>query len=260
MNSQECIQLSLSGSIATLIVNNPPMNPLSQSVLDGLRAALSRLEQERDLRAVILTGAGEKAFVAGADIKEFTSWTPESAVDLTARGQRLFNDIENFPVPFIAAVNGYALGGGLELALACDIRIASRNAKLGLPEASLGIIPGYGGTQRLSRTISVGQAKKMVYTAEMIDAQKALELGLVQDVVDQSELVPFANALAEKIAANGPVAVRQAKKAINAERAQSLPYGTAIELRAAGTVFASLDRLEGVQAFIEKRKPVFKNM
>lgn len=258
MRHNEYVSTEIESLIATVVIDNPPMNPLKKEVMDGIRAAFSYIGSQDDVRVVIITGAG-KAFVAGADIKEFTSWTPELAIELTAKGQRLFGEIENFPIPVIAAVNGYALGGGLELALSCDIRIASNLAKMGLPEVTLGIVPGYGGTQRLGRTIAPGYAKKMVFTGEIINADKALELGLVDDVTAPEQLLPTARDIALKIAANGPIAVRSAKTAMNAERRQSMPYGIAVELDAAGRVFASEDKIEGVAAFIEKRKPAFKN-
>lgn len=259
MSQQELVILEIKDKIATVTLNNPPMNPLSRPVLEGLKQTLDRLEQEDDLRVIIFTGAGEKAFVAGADIKEFPTWTPQSAIDNTAYGQRLFQRIESFPVPTIAAVGGFALGGGLELALTCDIRIASENAKMGLPEVTLGIIPGYGGTQRLVRAIGPGQAKKLMYTGEMIPAAKALGIGLVQDVVKREELMNVVRELAEKIAANAPIAVRCAKNAIDDERRLTMPHGSATELEATATVFASEDKIEGVNAFIEKRKPIFRN-
>ena len=259
MFKNEMLTCVVENKIALITIDNPPMNPLSKEVIDGLREAFTLLEQEKDVRAVVITGKGEKAFVAGADIKEFPSWTPNIAEDFTEKGQRLFSKIENFKAPVIAAINGYALGGGLELALSCDFRIASENAKMGLPETGLGIIPGYGGTQRLCRTINVGEAKKMIYTAEMINAEKALGLGLVQEVVPLNTLMERVMELAGKIAANGPVAVRAAKRAINCERNFSIAQGLTVELAAAREVFSSEDEKEGVNAFIEKRKADFQN-
>jgi enoyl-CoA hydratase len=253
------VHCTLENGVAVITINNPPMNPLSEGVIDGIRESFHRLSEDDSVRAVILTGAGEKAFVAGADIKEFPDWTPDIAEDRTNKGQRLFSKIENFKVPVIAAVNGYALGGGLELALSCDIRIASENARMGLPEVTLGIVPGYGGTQRLCRTINVGEAKKMIFTGEMIKADHALALGLVQEVLPLAELLPRAKAIAEKIAQNGPIAVRATKRAINCERNFSIQQGIDVELAAAREVFSSEDKNEGVGAFIEKRKAVFKN-
>jgi len=255
----EYVKLTLDKNIAVITIDNPPMNPLSDGVLAGLKEALDTLDKVEDVRALVITGAGEKSFVAGADIKEFTAWTAESAVDLTARGQRLFQRIENFPAPVIAAINGYALGGGLELALCADIRVVSKSAKMGLPEVGLGIIPGYGGTQRLIRAINIGQAKKLIYTGACVSAEKALELGLVQDVVEPDLLMDFVLELATGIAKNAPIAVRCAKSAINAISNSEMPFGLSVELQASATVFSSKDRVEGVNAFIEKRKPVFQN-
>ena len=258
-SEDQFVILEIQDKIATITINNLPMNPLSKGVMDGIEDAFNRLEKEEDLRVIIITGAGEKAFVAGADIKEFPTWTVNMAIEKTARGQRLFQRIEEFPVPTIAAIGGYALGGGLELALACDIRIASENAKMGLPEVTLGIIPGYGGTQRLSRSIGAGQAKKMVYTGEMINAEKALAIGLVQNVVKREELIDYVRGVAEKIAANAPIAVRCAKRAINDERLLSISHGIAVELEGAAMVFASEDRTIGIDAFINKERPTFCN-
>ncbi|MDR0356757.1 MAG: enoyl-CoA hydratase/isomerase family protein, partial [Clostridiales Family XIII bacterium] len=187
--TNELVKLSIEGHTAIVTIDRPPVNPLSAPVMDGLRDVFTQLADDKDVWAVILTGGGEKAFVAGADIKEFPEWTPDIAEDFTEKGQRIFAKIENHPTPVIAAINGFALGGGLELALACDIRLASDNAKMGLPEVSLGIIPGYGGTQRLCKVIPVGEAKKMVYSAQHINAEKACQLGLVQGVYPQSELM-----------------------------------------------------------------------
>ncbi|MDR2156293.1 MAG: enoyl-CoA hydratase/isomerase family protein [Clostridiales Family XIII bacterium] len=253
------VKLSIDGHIAVVTVDRPPVNPLNKAVMDGLRNVFTELADNNDVWVVILTGAGEKAFVAGADIKEFPEWTPDIAEDFTEKGQRIFAKIENHPTPVIAAINGVALGGGLELALACDIRLASDNAKMGLPEVSLGIIPGYGGTQRLCKAINVGEAKKLIYSARHITAEKAYQIGLVQDVYPQAELMNEARALAEQICKNGPVAVREAKKAINYERNTWIESGLNAELQAARTVFGTADKQEGVTAFIEKRKPVFKN-
>lgn len=245
--------------IATVTVENPPMNSLNRDVINGLRECFVWLSEYGELRAAILTGSGKRAFVAGADIKEFTSWTPDIAEELTSEGQTVFTLIENCPVPVIAAINGYALGGGLELALACDIRVASEQAQMGLPEVTLGIIPGYGGTQRLCRTVSVGKAKQMIFTGEFIDAPEAKAIGLVESIVPPDLLMDEAMALATRIAGNGPIAVRGAKRAVNAGRNLSIEQGMAVELGVARMVFETRDKTEGVMAFIEKRKPKFSN-
>jgi len=245
------------GEIAVITIHNPPMNTLDRTVMDGIRTSFNQLKENETVRAVIVTGEG-RSFVAGADIKEFSSWTSDEVEDLTDKGQRIFMQIENFPAPVIAVINGFALGGGLELALACDFRIASEKAKLGLPEVKLGIIPGYGGTQRLCRTISIGQAKKMIYTGAIIGAPEAREIGLVETVVAPDELMGVALAIAKKIAANAPIAVRGAKKSINTGRNLSIEQGMAIELCVARMCFGTDDRKEGVDAFINKRRPRFQ--
>lgn len=254
----EKVNCKIEDGVALITINNPPMNALDKEVMDGLRNCFNSLREEDSLRAVVVTGEG-RAFVAGADIKEFTSWTPDLAEDYTEKGQRIFSQIEGFPTPVIAAVNGFAFGGGLELALACDIRIASEKAKMALPEVTLGIIPGYGGTQRLSRTIGVGKAKKMIFTAEPMDAAEAQACGLVELVVPAESLVETALEMARKIAANGPVAVRNAKKAVNIGRNLSIEQGMAVELDLAKACFFTEDKAEGVDAFINKRKAQFKN-
>lgn len=252
------VNCKVKDGIAIIVIDNPPMNALNKSIMDGIRESFNNLCQDNSVRTVIITGEG-RAFIAGADIREFTSWSPDDAEDLTAKGQRIFAQIENFPAPVIAAVNGFALGGGLELALSCDIRIASEKAKFGLPEVTLGIIPGYGGTQRLCRTINVGKAKKMIYSGEIIDAAEAEKIGLVDCVVTPDALMCRALEIAGKIAANAPIAVRGTKKAINEGRNLSLEQGLNIEVSVARNCFLTEDKKEGVDAFINKRKPVFRN-
>ena len=252
------ISYKFENNIAVITINNPPMNALDKDVMDGIRNCFNCMLEAEDVRAVVVTGEG-RAFVAGADIKEFASWTPDEAEDLTEKGERIFTQIENFPAPVIAAINGFALGGGLELALACDIRIASEKAKMGLPEVTLGIIPGYGGTQRLPRTINVSKAKKMIYMAEIINAAEAKEIGLVDSVVAPEALIDTAMEIAKKIAANAPIAVRAAKNAVNTGRNLTIEQGLAVELKNARMCFTTEDKTEGANAFIEKRKAVFKN-
>lgn len=258
MSGNDLVRCVLEEGVATITINNPPMNPLAAGVLSALKDCLAGLAAEDSLRAVILTGEG-KAFVAGGDIRELAEWTPDRAEDLTAKGQRLFLYIENFPVPVIAAVNGYALGGGLELAMACDIRIASSRARTGLPEVCLGIIPAYGGSQRICRTIGIGKAKRLLYTGEMIDAAEAERIGLFDAVVEPEELMPKAMEMARKIAANAPVAVRAVKRSVNVGRELALEHGLAVELQASRTCYDSEDRAEGMAAFLEKRTAVFRN-
>lgn len=242
--------------IAVIQIDNPPMNPLDVEVMDGLRNAFEELLLEKDVRCIILTGTG-KAFVAGADIKELKRWTPEASVRLNGKGQQLVNQIEQFPCPVIAAINGYALGGGLEIAMGCDIRLASEKAKVGLPETKLGIIPGYGGTVRLPRTISVGAAKKMIYTAAHITAQEAMQLGLVQEVLPADKLMERAMELARTIAANAPLAVQAVKQTINRCREAGLEKSLESELFFAKKCYATTDSQIGIDAFISKTTPEF---
>lgn len=259
MYNSRFVRCELTDGIAVLTIDNPPMNPLCQEVMNGIRECLNIMDESDEVRCVIITGGGEKAFVAGADIKEFPDWTPDICEDLTRKGQALFCKVENFRTPVIAAINGYALGGGLELALCCDIRLASEKAKMGLPEVTLGIIPGYGGTQRLCKTINVGDAKKMMFTGEMIKADKALQLGLVQEIYPPEQLMERAMELAKKIAKNGPIAASEIKKSVNYERNSWINQGLNAELASGRYVFTTEDHLEGINAFIEKRTAVFKN-
>jgi len=216
------------------------------------------LAQDSDVGIVIITGAGEKAFVAGADIKEMKDMSPLEARNFMHFGQGVFNDIENLPKPTIAAVNGFALGGGCELALSCDMIIASEKAKFGLPEVTLGIHPGFGGTQRLPRLIGSAKAKELIFTGKMIDANEALRIGLVNKVVPPENLMDVAKALAQKILKNGQLAIRLVKSAINAGLNVPLEKGLAYEAVTQGLAFTTEDKNEGLEAFLEKRKPNFK--
>jgi enoyl-CoA hydratase len=216
------------------------------------------LEQNEDVLVVILRGGGEKAFVAGADIKQFPSMDPAVAEKFSSEGQDVFNRIEDFRGPVIALIQGFALGGGCELAMACDIRVASEDAKLGQPEINLAIIPGYGGTQRMPRLIPSGKAKELIYTGEMIDAAEAMRIGLVDRVVKREDLLDEAGKLATKILEKGPLAIKAAKKAINEGLAVPLKEGLKLEARYFGGLFSTEDKDEGARAFLEKRKPVFK--
>ena len=259
VTGNKIVSCMLEDGIATVTITNPPMNALNDDAIVGLRDVFADLDKEPTVRCVILTGAGEKAFVAGADINQFPTWTPDIAEQYTEKGQKIFlNNIENFKTPVIAAINGHAVGGGLELALACDIRLASDKARMGLPEVSLGIAPGYGGSQRLCNTIPVGEAKKMLYTGALIKADKALAIGLVQGVYPLEELMPQAKELANAISANGPLAVSATKAAINYQRNLWIEKGLAFELAGQKRMFGTADCREGVQAFLEKRKPSFQ--
>ena len=242
--------------ISILTINRPEsLNTLNANTISELSTALDIVENDVTCRVIIITGKGEKSFVAGADIKEFSDFGQEKAEELAKTGQNsLFNKIENLKKPVIAAVNGFALGGGLELAMACHIRYASANAKLGLPEVTLGLIPGYGGTQRLPKLVGKGWANEMIFSAKMITGDKAKEIGLVNEVFAQEELLPKAKELAQTIARNSPMAI---SKAIHTVNLSDTDKGFDAEIRAFGELFDMADKKEGVGAFLEKRKPNF---
>ncbi|SMC69120.1 enoyl-CoA hydratase/isomerase family protein [Pedobacter africanus] len=235
------------------------LNALNKATLTELADAIAFAGQSDAIRGVLLTGAGEKAFVAGADISEFSDYNGEQGEALARNGQdKVFNAIENCTKPVVAAINGFALGGGLELAMACHIRIASDNAKLGLPETSLGLIPGYGGTQRLSLLVGRGRALEMIATADMISAERAENIGLVNAVVPQAELIASAESILNKIKLRAPLALAAAIKAVNAAFAPAV-NGFDVEIKEFGKCFNTQDFKEGTTAFLEKRKPVFSN-
>ncbi len=246
------------GHIAVITINRPlKLNALNKETIQELHEAFTTLGNDKNVKVIIITGSGEKAFVAGADISEFAGFSVEEGGKLAALGQELlFNLVENLSTPVIAAVNGFALGGGLELAMACHFRVASHNARMGLPEVSLGVIPGYGGTQRLPRLIGKGRAMEMIMTAGMIDVDRALDYGLVNHVLSQEELLGFCKKLANKIAVNSSVAIGHAIKAVNAGFNNSV-NGYAIEIEAFGACFGTADFKEGTTAFLEKRKAEF---
>lgn len=235
------------------------LNALNKATLAELADAIAFAGQQDEVRGVLLTGAGEKAFVAGADISEFSDYNGEKGEALARDGQQgVFDAIESCPKPVVAAINGFALGGGLELAMACHIRIASDNAKLGLPETSLGLIPGYGGTQRLTQLVGKGRALEMIATADMITAEQAEKTGLVNAVVPQAELIGRAESILNKVKMRAPLAVAAAIKAVNAAVAFDV-NGFEVEIKEFGKCFNTLDFKEGTTAFLEKRKPVFSN-
>lgn len=252
----ENILIEKEDNLATIIINRPQsLNALNAQTIKELGQALDELNADKNCRAIILTGSGEKSFVAGADIKEFSDFGQEQAEHLARNGQNeLFNKVENMSKPVIAAVNGFALGGGLELAMASHIRYASDNAKLGLPEVTLGLIPGYGGTQRLPKLVGKGLANELIFSAKMIPAQRAKEIGLVNEVFTQEELLPKTKELAQIIARNSPMAIA---KAINAVNLSDTDKGFDAEIKAFGELFEMDDKKEGVGAFLEKRKPNF---
>ena len=245
-------------TIGTITINRPKkLNALNSSTIAELHRVFKTLDEDGDIRTIILTGSGEKAFVAGADIAEFANYSIKKGTKLAAEGQKLlFNFVAELSTPVIAAVNGFALGGGLELAMSCHFRIASENARMGLPEVSLGVIPGYGGTQRLPQLVGKGRAMEMIMTAKMINAQKALEYGLVNHVVAQEELLTFCENIAGSISNNSPVAISYAIKAINAGFKNNAD-GYKSEIDAFGACFGTADFKEGTTAFLEKRKADF---
>lgn len=245
--------------IQYIIINRESkLNALNKATLDELHIAIASAFSDAQIGGVIIIGAGQKAFVAGADISEFAALDAEGGVKLAREGQaNVFDLIENGPKPVIAAVNGFALGGGLELAMACHIRIASDNAKMGLPEVTLGLIPGYGGTQRLTRLVGMGKALEMIMTADMVTAADAFQFGLINHMVGQDELLPKAEELLNKMLLRAPLALASAIKAVNAAATPGV-NGFEVEIAEFGKCFGTEDLKEGVSAFLEKRKPAFK--
>jgi enoyl-CoA hydratase len=248
---------SLENGIFIVTINRPDkLNALNKDVMSDFDAVINEIETKQDIKAAIITGAGEKAFIAGADIKEFVGLSNEDGKALAKSGQDIFSRIENCTKPIVAAVNGFALGGGCELAMACHFRIASDNAKFGQPEVNLGLIPGYGGTQRLVQLIGKGRALELLMTGNMIDASIALEYGLVNHVVPQDDLLPKAKMILGQIISKASLAVGKCITAANA--VFSNENGYEIELKSFGECFSTNDMKEGTAAFLEKRKPHFK--
>lgn len=252
------ILITITDSVAVLTINRPKqLNALNSDTIAELSTAFKKLEIDNNVKAIIVTGSDTKAFVAGADIKEFYQFDIEQGKDLAAKGhQQLFDVVQNLTTPVIGAINGFALGGGLELAMACHFRLASDNAKLGLPEVTLGVIPGYGGTQRLAQLVGKGRAMEMIMTAKMIGADEALNYGLVNQVTTQEELMPTCNKIALKIVKNSSVAIASAIRAINAGYTNGV-NGFKTEIEEFGKCFGTADFKEGTTAFIEKRKAKF---
>ena len=257
MNFENLI-ITTENGIGQITINRPSkLNALNVKTIQELHDAFDNLNENPEIKVIIITGEGEKAFVAGADISEFAHFTIEEGAQLAAQGQELlFDFVEALKTPVIAAVNGFALGGGLELAMSCHFRIASDNAKMGLPEVSLGVIPGYGGTQRLPQLVGKGRAMEMIMTAGMIDAETAKNYGLVNHVVPQADLLEFTKGIAAKIMRNSPVAIGKAIKAINANYKDGV-NGFDTEIRNFGKCFGTEDFKEGTSAFLEKRKASF---
>ena len=254
----ENILLETSNRISILTINRPDKrNALNQATRDEMVHALESLEKSTESRVLIITGAGDKAFIAGADINEFEGRTPLMQRE-AMKGLRIFAAIEEFPKPVIAMINGFCLGGGLETALACDIRVAADTAKLGQPEINLGIIPGGGGTQRLTRLVGEGNAMEIILTGEAIDAARAKEIGLVNQTLPAADLRNFVLSLAARIAEKSPIALRTAKEAVKSAARMSLREGLEREMDLFCLTFGSEDKAEGVRAFLEKRKPDFK--
>lgn len=252
----ENIRLEQEGAIATLFIDRPKaLNALNTKTLQELESALKSLPA--DVRVLIVTGGGEKAFVAGADIAEMAALTDTQAQEFGALGHRVMAALEALPIPTIAAVNGFALGGGSELALACDFIYASEKAKLGLPEVGLGVIPGFGGTQRLTRVVGRARAKELIFTGDRIDAAKAKEIGMVLEVLPADGLLAHCRAVAEKIVKNSPLAISKAKQVIEAGADQDLRAANNLERQAFGDLFGSEDQREGMKAFLEKRPATF---
>jgi enoyl-CoA hydratase len=253
------ILVSVDAPLATVTVNRPKvLNALNDQTIVELTEAFKELDADDAVRVVILTGSGEKGFVAGADIGELKDYGVRESINNAMRGQGLLNLIENSRLIVIAAINGFALGGGCELAMACDIRLASETAALGQPEVKLGIIPGYGGTQRLARLVGRGKAKQLILTGDIIDAAEAHRIGLVDEVYPASELIETATKMASKIARQGPVAIATAKRCINLGLDVDLKDGLEYEATQFGVIFSTEDKSEGCSAFLEKRKPDFK--
>lgn len=252
------ILVDLEDNLALVTINRPKkLNALNTATIKELHLAFKALGKDNKIRVIILTGAGDKAFVAGADISEFAHFNTKQGGQLAAQGQELlFDFIENLHKPVIAAINGFALGGGLELAMSCHFRIASHNARMGLPEVSLGVIPGYGGTQRLPQLVGRGRAMEMITTGSMIDVERAIEYGLVNHIASSEELLDFCKDIARKIAKNSPMAIMQAIKAINAGFKNDV-NGFEVEIKAFGKCFGTDDFKEGTTAFLEKRKASF---
>lgn len=256
--SYKNIKLEVEGGIAVLTINRPStLNILNRETLFELESALSMLDDGTP-GAIIITGSGERAFIAGGDIAEMSVMEQEEAKAFSKLGHSVMDLIENHPKPVIAAINGYALGGGCEIALACDIRIAADTAKLGLPEVNLGVIPGWGATQRAARLIGKGRAKELIFTGEVIDAAEAERIGLVNRVVPLADLLSAARELAEKLASKPAAALALAKDAINKSAEVAQTEGMEIEAGCFGRCFATEDRKEGMEAFLKKRKPVFR--
>lgn len=251
--------IEIKDKIAIVKVNRPKaLNALNSETLDEIRIAAESLNNNKDVWVVIVTGEGDKAFVAGADIVEMKDMTALEGMQFSQRGHEALSALENMSKPVIAAVNGYALGGGFEIAIACDFIYASDKARVGFPETTLGIHPGFGGTQRAAKLVGLGKAKEMIFTGKTITAQEAYEMGFINKIVPHAELMKEVMSLAESIKANGPFAVRLAKECVNKSLYIGIDEGMMMEAKDFGLCFATKDQKEGMTAFVEKRKPTFK--
>jgi len=255
---EQFVKVSSEGSISEIIVNRPDsLNALNPDLLQSLIRVFERIAKDESCRAIIITGAGSKAFVAGADIHTMSQLGPRPIAEYVELGQRAMRSIESAAVPVIAAVNGYALGGGMELALACDLIIACDTAKMGQPEVNLGIIPGFGGTQRLMQRCGIGLTRRLCYTGDLLSAQEALQVGLIDKVSTPEALMADARAVAQTIASKAPLAVQGVKEVIRRSQEQQLLSGLRLEVEKFLELFSSVDREEGMGAFLQKRKPTF---
>lgn len=250
--------MEVENEIAVVTINRPKsLNALNSETLAELNTCLAEIEGRTDIKVVILTGSGSKSFVAGADISEMVNATPAEGRAMGLLAREAFGRLENMPQVTIAAVNGFALGGGCEISMACDIRVAAENAKFAQPECGLGILPGFGGTQRLARLVGKGRAKEMIFTCDMIDAQDAYRIGLANHVVPQEELLDYCKAMAGRIMKNAPYAVSLAKQVINSGADMDLDNGLKLEANIFGLSFSTEDKMEGMTAFLEKRPSKF---
>lgn len=258
MTQYDTLKYRKSKGIGTLTINRPKnMNALNTQVLTELNSILDDIDKDIEVQVLIVTGSGEKAFVAGADIKEMKEKNVLEGRDFSAFGNKVFSKLENLRLPSIAAVNGFALGGGCELAMACDVRIGAENAKFGQPEVGLGIIPGFGGTQRLSRIVGFSKAKELIYTAQTVSAEEALKINLLNKITESSQLIPEAELMAQTIMKQAPLAIEASKKAINRGYEMDLSHALEMEAELFGGLFATEDQKEGMTAFTERTKAAF---
>ncbi len=259
MTPSQHVRTEIAGAVATVTIDRQKkLNALNRQVVREIGAAFDRLREDEAVRGVVLTGAGDRAFVAGADIGVLAQMDPLSGAEVSREGQEIFRSIETFPKPVVAAVNGYALGGGCELALACHLRVAGERAKFGLPEVGLGIIPGYGGTVRLARLVGLGRAMEMVLTGDPVDARRAAEIGLANLVVPDGELPERARGLVKRIARNGPVALEMVLKSMVAAAENTMEHALSLESSLFGLLASTGDMKEGMAAFLEKRRAAFE--